>query len=401
MSIVIESVQVIKKSDYDVIVAGAGIAGIAAAIAARRRGHKVLLIEKTINLGGLATNGLVTYFNPSLCDRRGRRIIGGIAEELLHLSVKYGCGTLSPEWTYRKVKVENDAVYHTQFSAPNFIAALDELVCDTGIDLLLDTLCCNVFMENGLCKGVFMENKEGRVFFGCKQLIDTTGDLDLFKRAGAPCVEGLNWLSCWALSVSMDKIKKCIKNNDIQDALIVNMLGADRTNTNNAPDMRRYSLGSGEEVTEFILRGRRYVLDFLKKMDIKNEMITTLPSQAQYRTTRYINADYILTNEDMDKTHEDSIGCAYRAHNIGFFMEIPYRTMVLNDYPNMITAGRTIASIDLACELTRLIAPGAVTGEAAGIAASIAIEKNYKIASVPVDILQREIVAAGGIIHYK
>ena len=52
--------------EYDVIVAGGGIAGCAAALAVARRGHSVLLIEKTISFGGLATNGLVVLYNPSL-----------------------------------------------------------------------------------------------------------------------------------------------------------------------------------------------------------------------------------------------------------------------------------------------------------------------------------------------
>ena len=49
---------------YDIIVCGGGIAGIAAALAARRQGQRVLLIEKQYLLGGLATAGLVTIFLP-------------------------------------------------------------------------------------------------------------------------------------------------------------------------------------------------------------------------------------------------------------------------------------------------------------------------------------------------
>ena len=71
---------------HSVIVAGGGIAGIAAALAAAREGADVLLIEREFLLGGLATLGLVTIYLP-LCDGRGHQVSFGIAEELFRLSI--------------------------------------------------------------------------------------------------------------------------------------------------------------------------------------------------------------------------------------------------------------------------------------------------------------------------
>ncbi|MBT6144972.1 MAG: FAD-dependent oxidoreductase, partial [Gemmatimonadetes bacterium] len=73
-------------AEADVIVAGGGIAGVAAAIAAARNGASVCLLEKSYGLGGLATLGNVTVYLP-ICDGMGRQVMGGLAEELLHLSV--------------------------------------------------------------------------------------------------------------------------------------------------------------------------------------------------------------------------------------------------------------------------------------------------------------------------
>ena len=75
--------------EYDVIVAGGGVAGIAAALAAARHGAKTLLLERTYLLGGLATAGLVTVYLP-LCDGEGHQVSFGLAEELLRLSVSRG-----------------------------------------------------------------------------------------------------------------------------------------------------------------------------------------------------------------------------------------------------------------------------------------------------------------------
>ena len=74
---------------YDVIVAGAGVAGVAAALECARAGLKTALLEKTVLPGGLATTGLVNVYLP-LCDGAGRQVIFGIAEELHRLSLKYG-----------------------------------------------------------------------------------------------------------------------------------------------------------------------------------------------------------------------------------------------------------------------------------------------------------------------
>lgn len=86
-----------KKENYDIIVVGGGIAGVAAAVSASREGAKVLLIEKSINLGGLATSGLISAYEP-LCDGNGRQMVFGIAEELIRLSVKYCFDNFPEEW---------------------------------------------------------------------------------------------------------------------------------------------------------------------------------------------------------------------------------------------------------------------------------------------------------------
>ena len=85
--------QVIEKESYDVVVVGGGIAGIAAAVSSARCGAKTLLIEKQINLGGLATVGLISWYEP-LCDGKGKQMIYGIGEELIKLSIKYGFDNL-------------------------------------------------------------------------------------------------------------------------------------------------------------------------------------------------------------------------------------------------------------------------------------------------------------------
>ena len=66
--------EIVSKGYYDVIVVGGGIAGVSAAASASRHGAKTLIIEKNVVLGGLATAGLISWYEP-LCDRKGTKMI--------------------------------------------------------------------------------------------------------------------------------------------------------------------------------------------------------------------------------------------------------------------------------------------------------------------------------------
>ena len=100
---IVDNRNTIMRKGYDVIVVGGGIAGIAAAVSSAREGASTLLIEKQINLGGLATTGLINWYEP-LCDGEGNKIIGGVAEEMIKLSIKYSFENL-PAMGWRREKL--------------------------------------------------------------------------------------------------------------------------------------------------------------------------------------------------------------------------------------------------------------------------------------------------------
>ena len=71
MQVFHEQLNTAVLGEYDIIVAGGGVAGVCAAVAARRAGIKrVLLLEKGILFGGLATQGLISLYEP-ICDGKG------------------------------------------------------------------------------------------------------------------------------------------------------------------------------------------------------------------------------------------------------------------------------------------------------------------------------------------
>ncbi len=151
------------EKTYDVVVAGAGVAGVAAALECARAGLHTALVEKTVLLGGLATTGLVNIYLP-LCDGYGHQAIFGIAEELLHLSLRYGPGNVPEAWLREKCQEPvTGPRYMTAFSPASFVLALDEALLDAGVTIWLDTLVSEPAMAPGRrIVGLEVENKSGR-----------------------------------------------------------------------------------------------------------------------------------------------------------------------------------------------------------------------------------------------
>ena len=85
------------KKEYDVIVCGGGVAGVAAAVTSAKNGLSTLLIEKSNMLGGLGTLGLINLFVP-MCNGRGKQIIFGLAEKWLRKSVEVGIDFIPSDW---------------------------------------------------------------------------------------------------------------------------------------------------------------------------------------------------------------------------------------------------------------------------------------------------------------
>jgi hypothetical protein len=403
-----ENITTPVKDHYDVVVAGGGVAGVAAALAARRAGARVLLLEKTVALGGQATVGLIRVYLP-LCDGGRRKAIGGISEELLWLSIKYGYGDLSPEWRRRYEKgggVPEDHTprYRTVFAPTAFIMALDEIVEAEGIDLRLDTLACRPLVEDGVCTAVIVESKYGRSAYGCSAVVDATGDADLFVRAGAACHTQGNRLTSWAEAVSLESCSRAVDAGIAFKAIEGHRLGIhldfDRGFVIPPGGAPEYFLDQEDTVTRLLLDSRRIYREKLLADRAPEELtMTAFPGVPLFRTTRAIKGLYDLTSADSKTSFADSVGCAGDWRLRGPVYEIPYRSLVSADLANVIAAGRCIASLGDAWEVTRVIPVAAATGQAAGEAAALAADGKVSLQEVPVDRLQQRLAAAGVILH--
>jgi hypothetical protein len=379
----------------DVLVCGAGIAGVAAALEAARSGMDTLLVEKTIFPGGLATTGLVNIYLP-ICDGNGRQVSFGLAEELLHLCTVYGPGREPADWRDLRQAIEPRR-YRVAFSPASYILALDEVLEQAGVRLLFDALACAPVMENRCVAGVAIENKSGRGVIRAHCVVDATGDADIAFRAGVPCVQGPNRLSIWAIEESCQaRDHSGTTRGSEPGPTMVRMDG---------PAGTVYGGTDGDEVSAFALASRRLLRDryrqcFAREAELRHiQYPVTLPSMLQYRTTRRIEGRTTLQPQEDWLSRADSVGLVADWRRPGSVWEIPYGSLVPVGAGGLLVAGRCMAATDDAWQVTRVIPAAAVTGQACGAAATLAARRKIEPISVPIDDLQQALRGRGLPLH--
>lgn len=358
--------KICVKDEYDVIVAGGGIAGVSAALAARRGGAKTLLIEREFSLGGLATLGLVTIYLP-ICDGRGRQVSFGIAEELLKLSVKYGAEKKLPEVWFSEHSEEERAKgprFEVQYDANVFAILCEQKLKDEGVDILYGTSVCGADVENGKINALIVENKSGRYAIAAKSVVDATGDADICKISEEDTVEYSvkNILAAWYYAVE----------NGVNT---LNMHGF-AENSNEEVQLltqRRFGGIDGKEVSEMVQMAHDEILkEFLKDGGVSEKhSLSSIAAIPQLRMTRRLVGVCEMTTENEGKKEESSIGIISNWKTRGPVYEVPYESLYGKKIKNLCAAGRCISVSDEMWDISRVIPCCAVTGEAAGTAAAM------------------------------
>lgn len=159
--------------ETDVLVVGAGPAGVAAAVCAARQGAKTMLIEQTGDVGGVATTGLMSHWTGNTR--------GGIYEEILNRSAE-----ADGEW---KTAGFNGGLRQV-INPERLKTALLEMLFEAGVKLRLYTFSSEALVKDGRVIGVITQSKAGRQAILSKIVIDTTGDGDIAASAGAPYQKG-------------------------------------------------------------------------------------------------------------------------------------------------------------------------------------------------------------------
>ena len=191
-----------SEKSYDVVVAGAGVAGVAAAIAATRQGAKTALIEKQCLLGGLATSGLIYVYLP-LCDGCGNQIIYGLSEEMIRRSTEYGPFDVPEKWGGPKGGFQGipSERFRCSFSPAGFTLTLDKMLAEADVDLWLDTIVCGAEKDGDTLKSITVFNTSGMTKINAKCFVDATGGAYLANLAGAKVITSENYVTPWVIEM--------------------------------------------------------------------------------------------------------------------------------------------------------------------------------------------------------
>ncbi|RZA22531.1 MAG: FAD-dependent oxidoreductase, partial [Proteobacteria bacterium] len=180
----------------DVAVIGGGPAGCAAAWAAAKAGADVTLIERYNCLGGLSTGGLVMWID-RMTDWDGNHVIQGFAREFIErMPPEAVAGPPRADWGSKDpVKAAYWGQRTTAFHGiVSWAPTLDpermklnaqEMLLQAGVRIVFHAWAARPIVEDKVAKGVIFESKAGRQAVMAKVVVDTTGDGDMFARAGA------------------------------------------------------------------------------------------------------------------------------------------------------------------------------------------------------------------------
>ena len=392
---IIEKIETPITKECDVLVCGGGFGGISAALAASRQGKKTILLEKLFMLGGLATAGLVTIYLP-LCDGLGTQVSYGIAEELFRLSIKMGAEDNYPEnWLDKNgTKTEKDKRFEVQFNPQLFAILAEQLLLSEGVEILYGSYAVATNVSDNKINAVIIENKSGRQAIKTKAVVDATGDCDIAHFSGAPCdtFKQGNVLAAWYYSTSKDgyrlntlgfcDIPEDQKTAEYKESHLVN---------------RRFTGLGDVELSEMTQLSHASTLnDIVKKREKDNSVFpVTIATTPQVRMTRKIVGEYILHDTEMHKYFYDSIGMVSDWRKRGPIYEVPFRTLYSKEIKNLITAGRCTSVSDSMWDIMRVIPCCSVTGQAAGIAATLTDD----FANIDICELQSLLKENGVVLH--
>ena len=409
-------------AETDVLVCGCGPAGIGAAIAAARRGARVMATEMQSCLGGIATAGMMSHWGgrsssfvlPEIYARQTEKakVMGGFGENQRQY-VDDGYATISINHEEQKI-------------------ILDEMFAEAGVKVLFNTLVVGAVVESGRVNGAIVENKSGRGVIRARYTVDATGDGDVAASAGVPFFKGRETDGLMQPATLMFKIggvdysravfpgsfetKVFTEKGEIQalaleklpppaghvllypspteGAVVCNMtnvIGVDGTDAQSLSDSLITARGQIEPIIAFL---REYAPGY------ENCYILSTASLMGVRETRHFEGVSSLTPEDILVARKFDDWVVKRAffnfdvHNLtgasldktGVQKEwkqnedysIPFGCLLPKKIDGLLLSGRNISGSHLAHSNFRIMSVCLALGEAAGTAAALAAERGVE-----------------------
>lgn len=423
-------------SIYDIVVAGAGVGGVCAAIAAARFGCRVALLESSAEIGGTGVHspvGLVcTWF-----DKSGRYINRGVFEELL-------------PYLYVPASLSRGVVqtYDEHELKQGYLRLLN---AESTLDVLTDSAVTAVQSNAGTIRTV--GTADGRLY-AARVFIDSTADGNLAAAAGAEFQKGRTTdgkLQPSTLTFRVDDVDFTAFGLDpsqpdwarwdnihlITDALnpLFSKLLQDKKTSNPKNDVLCFPDRKGrsilfnqtrianvdptdpDSVRRAIEEGRKQAGEFweaVRRHPAFAKARMTLSERLGVREGRRVVGDYMLTAEDcMGEARFDDMvaACGYaidihdpngtastQMHWIpgtGYY-HIPYRCLMAKGFSNLLLGSRCISGTHEAHSSYRVIPPISAIGQAAGTAAALCVRAQLgDVRQVSARWIRHELAEAG------
>lgn len=403
--------------DTDVLVAGGGVAGVCAALAAARHGAKVVLVQDRSRLGGNSSSEVKMHIVGANCHkgRPGWRE-SGIIEELRL----------------------DDAANNPQRCWELWDALLyDKLVSEPNITLLLETIVYAAAVRSQRITEVMArcDKSEHLYRIRAKLYLDCTGDSRLGLEAGAEYRWGREARSEFNESLAPEKADRETLGSSI---LFTSRLHRQpmpftppkwaRKVTKEHLKFRKITsweygywwiewggnldtIRENERIRFELLSIALGIWDYIKNSgefpDSANWALDWIGMMPGKRGSRRLVGDYMLRQDDLmtGGKFEDAVaigGWPMDDHPPGGFdrpdlppntvlrppevFNIPLRSLYSKNVRNLMMAGRNISASHVAFTSTRVMATCAAVGQAAGTAAAVCVKRNL----VPREIYERK-----------
>ncbi len=405
-----------KRDAYDVIVAGTDPEGVMAAVSAARNGLQVLLVdgrEREI-LGGLLTLG---WLNSLDLNKSPKQPLAG--------KLQFLNKGLFQEWY--------DRIEGTSFDVNSAANAFNRMVAaEPNIDVVLKVRSMEPILTGQRVTGLRIVQDNGRTAeIGTKTLIDATQDADLAAAAGVPFTfgredigepdarmavtlvfklsgvtqeiwesfgkhpnTGIDHMSVWGFPSA----KEYPSSNPERVKLRGLNIGRQNDDTILINAMHIYEVdpldpGSVQEGLEIGRREAPRIAEYLKTTfeEFRDLEFAGTAPELYVRESRHIQGEYRLTIVDLMENRDYWDAIAYGSYEVDIQSKhpsdagavmmkpeaygVPFRTLVPLKVDGMLVVGRSASFNSLPHGSARVVPLGMATGQAAGAAAKLAIEK--------------------------
>ena len=437
--------QIPVYAECEVLVVGGGAAGHSAAIAAARAGCKhVVLMERYGYMGGDVTGGYVIMV-PRL-SFFSKQYVRGLQEEWFTRMANIPGAVLGP--SQEEIGCEDPALVnawkniHDCFSTdaklpvrlvrsvyfePNQLKIeMDKMLLEhkDSIQVMCHSWGTRPIMDGDTVRGVIFESKEGRKAVLAKIVIDATGAGDIVRQTGCPyfgladkltrCattalvwrVGGCNWDAYCEWKKVNPEAAQALRENFSKVCGFRALPLPGPTNDvcwiNNWHPERDCATVKDATETEMETRDTmRAALDYLREacpVGFRNAFLYDIAPQLGTRCSYRLDGEYMITSNDFAFPKEQEDVIAWHSTicfiNDNCPVEIPYRAMLPKKIDNLLCPGRHISADELGIDYVNLIPQCVGTGQAAGVAAAVAVADGATARTVDIkkvqDILARD-----------